>query len=175
MPKAKQPQQTSIAKPSDDFMIKDALVQHYADWNHKRLLGDAQACARARQTLLAHALKHGFVSKDDEDAFNMLLIKTKILNGFFDPAFNTECLKIVIHYRPHLSSHKEVMQNPALAHFFFALYQYCDSNHLSFNLLERAHRKLTTRTLAYDSNRLAQFASSSQRLKVFVTELNNKD
>lgn len=180
MPKAKSSKPIKLRQACsiellDEYMAKDTLIQHYANWYHKHVSGDAQASTRARQILLAHALKHKFISDEDEDAFNMLIIKTTILNGFFDTEFNAECIKYSIHYAPYLSARKEIMHNPALARFFFALHEYCDSNCLSFNLLERAHRKITTRTLAYDQSRLAQIASSTQKLKVFVTELNNKD
>ena len=180
MPKAKRIQHTKLPHAvsvdhSDDYTNKNTLLHNYADWYYKHLIGDTPQVARARQTLLAHALKHHFISQDDGDTFNMWMIKTKLLNGFFDPEFNAECIKHAIHYAHHLSTQKDIVRNPALAYFLFVLYKHCDENRLSFNLLERAHRKLTTRTLSFDQNRLTQIASSAQKMKAFVTELNHKD
>jgi hypothetical protein len=162
--------------PTHDIeSFKDKMIQSYANWNHARVLGNEQALKCARQMLLACAREHDIISNDGGEEFDMLTIKTYVLNGCFDPEYNAECIKMALYFMPYLSAGYNVLRNPALTRFLYALYTHCNANNLSFNLLDRAHRKLMTRTIAYDPIRLEQIASSSHKLKVFVTELNNKD
>jgi hypothetical protein len=170
MPKPKHHQSTNEI---DSF--KDKMIQYYANWNHARFVENEQALKCARQMLLACAREHNLVSNDGGEEFDMLTIKTYVLNGFFDPEYNVECIKMALYFMPYLSACNNVVRIPALTRFMYALYEHCNTNNLSFNLLDRAHRKLMTRTIAYDTIRLEQIASSSHKLKAYVTELNNKD
>lgn len=167
-----------VGKPTDDdeFTTKEQLLHYYSLWivqlsSHKP---NAIEMSHARNTLLQHAAAHRFIDPSEDAQFNMLLIKHHILNGF-DGEIDAECMKHLIRSKPYISTCKLFARNPSCAYLVASLVDYCTSNNVSTNLVERALRKLNHRNLIHDQQQLFKMASSASKLKHFVDELNNKD